>query len=281
MSARHVRAHDRASPRKGERRGFAPEAAGSGDGAVVGAADMAAVPAVAPEFVQETLQKHLEPLVESAGLHLIAFQLGAGISGQRLLLQLDRPVGRGAVTLDDCSVVSRKISALVDAEIEAHGEAAPLWGVIAGAFDLEVSSPGMQRILRHQADFERFLGMTAKVVVQHPDGRAIGVIGVIAAVDAHGVTLKVGADTKVLPGQKARKDGKLTKKQAASAQTVVVPWGDVVRANLQPTLPQWQALGARLKAESAALGQVVDDDLSDIGDDVASDDETEVLETFE
>src|SRR3546814_5053938 len=64
----------------------------------------------------------------------------------------------GGVTVDDCADVSRAVSAVLDVE-----------DPIAGAYRLEVSSPGLDRPLMKPADFERFKGFAAKV---EPNGRA-------------------------------------------------------------------------------------------------------------
>jgi ribosome maturation factor RimP len=69
-----------------------------------------------------------------------------------LRITIDRPIGQGRVSHDDCTVVSREVSALLDVK-----EALP------GRYSLEVSSPGIDRPLKRQADFERFIGERAKV----------------------------------------------------------------------------------------------------------------------
>src|SRR3546814_7217821 len=67
----------------------------------------------------------------------------------------------GGVTVDDCADVSRAVSAVLDVE-----------DPIAGAYRLEVSSPGLDRPLMKPADFERFKGFAAKVDLGRPlDGR--------------------------------------------------------------------------------------------------------------
>ena len=60
----------------------------------------------------------------------------------------------GSVTVDDCANVSRDVSAILDVEeaIDHH-------------FILEVSSPGLDRPLKHERDYRRFAGRLAKIVV--------------------------------------------------------------------------------------------------------------------
>jgi ribosome maturation factor RimP len=85
---------------------------------------------------------------------------------------LDDPSGSegGSVSVDDCAKVSRDVSAVLDVEetIDHH-------------FILEVSSPGLDRPLRHERDYRRFAGRLAKIVVaqavdnqKHFAGRLLG-----------------------------------------------------------------------------------------------------------
>ncbi|MFO0762164.1 MAG: ribosome maturation factor RimP [Byssovorax sp.] len=69
------------------------------------------------------------------------------------------------VTLDDCTDVSRSVSALLD----QHE------GLFPHRYNLEVSSPGLDRPLRTEADFARFAGQTAKVKLKKaaPDGQKL------------------------------------------------------------------------------------------------------------
>jgi ribosome maturation factor RimP len=73
---------------------------------------------------------------------------GAG-GRQTLRLFIDKA---GGVSLDDCSGVSRAVSAALDVE-----------DFIDGAYDLEVSSPGLDRPLRTPEHFEKFKGSKVRV----------------------------------------------------------------------------------------------------------------------
>ncbi len=69
---------------------------------------------------------------------------------------VEEPIG-----IEDCQRVSQEISAIVDVE-----------DPIDGAYVLEVSSPGLDRPLRHAADYDRFRGRLAKVILDAPvDGQ--------------------------------------------------------------------------------------------------------------
>jgi ribosome maturation factor RimP len=155
---------------------------------------------------------------------------------------IDRVAGRGAVSLDDCVHVSHAVNAALEQD------------PIAACYELEVSSPGMQRPLRHAADMRRFAGLTAKLVVEAAGQPRQTVVGVLvdAADPPDGL---VALRTAVAV---AKKGAKVSAKRAAGV-LVQVRTADVVRAHLAPTLDEWMALGQRLAAESRALGLDVDD----------------------
>ncbi|HID69433.1 MAG TPA: hypothetical protein EYP35_02985 [Desulfobacterales bacterium] len=61
--------------------------------------------------------------------------------------------------------------------------------LIPHAFNLEVSSPGLERPLRNPADFKRFKGKKARVKVRHPIGDQKVFIGLIGDSDENGFEL--------------------------------------------------------------------------------------------
>ena len=97
-----------------------------------------------------------EPYVRDAGFDLIEVQCRAravGLGGSALHRYPCRGAGAGAATsagkvgLDDCERVSRDVSAALDVA-----------DTIPHAYQLEVSSPGLDRPLRRERDFARFVG---------------------------------------------------------------------------------------------------------------------------
>ena len=88
-----------------------------------------------------------------------------------------------SVSVDDCARVSRDLSALLDVE-----------DVVPTAYTLEVSSPGLDRPLRGEADFRRFTGRRAKLVMGRPvDGQGY-FKGRLAGLEGEGETLAVVID---------------------------------------------------------------------------------------
>jgi ribosome maturation factor RimP len=180
------------------------------------------------DALADRLTAFFAPRVAELGLELLQLRLLGARGAMRLDVRVDRQPGQGAVRLNDCRRVSRLLSTQLDAfELEGNREL-----TIDSAYELEVSSPGMDRVLRHAADFQRFLGMTAKVVTRK-DGTQESVVGVLESCA----------------------DGQLALNVGKKKPTKIVAIGDIVQANLAPTFAEWLALGEKLKAESALLGE--------------------------
>lgn len=112
----------------------------------------------------EQLRALLLDPVEDEGFDLVAVEL-LGRPGRWILrITIDRPAGpsdpHGGVTIDDCSRVSRMLSAVLDAE-----------DPVPGAYKLEVSSPGMERPIQRLEDFHRFSGFRVRIRRSSGDGR--------------------------------------------------------------------------------------------------------------
>jgi ribosome maturation factor RimP len=117
----------------------------------------------------------------SYGLEIFDLQFRREAIGWVLRVVLDRPgnaIGPGeSVTVEDCQRVSQDLSALLDVEDE-------LGRALDRQYTLEVSSPGLDRPLRGEADYRRFTGRLAKIVTDAPvegqshfEGRLTGVEG--------------------------------------------------------------------------------------------------------
>lgn len=106
--------------------------------------------------VEHTIRDIITPSLEAKDLEVVQVKMIDG-SKRKTLQILVENMKTGRVTLDECSDASRTISALLDVE-----------DVIASAYQLEVSSPGIDRPLVKPADFERYLGFEAKIETQLP-----------------------------------------------------------------------------------------------------------------
>lgn len=91
----------------------------------------------------------VEPSIEALGFRLVRVRL-TGDAGQTLQIMAERE--DGTMNVEGCELISRTISPLLDVE-----------DPIAGAYALEVSSPGVDRPLVRPSDFERWSGFEAKI----------------------------------------------------------------------------------------------------------------------
>jgi ribosome maturation factor RimP len=151
------------------------------------------------------LRRAAERVAGSHGLEVFDVQLRREPIGIVLRVIIDRPdPGRieapeESVGIEDCQRVSQDLSALLDVEDE-FGEAG-----LAEEYTLEVSSPGLDRPLRHEADYRRFSGRLAKVVTTEPIERQSAFAGRIAGLDAGYVLLEEGRRTHRVPLDKIKR----------------------------------------------------------------------------
>ncbi len=101
----------------------------------------------------------LEPALQALGFELVGVEYRSGSHGGGLLrVYIDNEQG---ITVDDCQTVSYQVSGLLDVE-----------DPIPGHYTLEVSSPGLDRLLFKPGDYERFAGSLVKLRLGYPlEGR--------------------------------------------------------------------------------------------------------------
>jgi ribosome maturation factor RimP len=137
-------------------------------------------------MLSERIARLIAPAIEAMGFELVRVQLSGS---QRPTLQvMAEPADGRAMSIEDCSELSRAISALLDVE-----------DPIAGTYSLEVSSPGIDRPLMRAKDYRRFQGQMAKIETSEPlDGRR-RFKGTIGAVTEQAVTLDCDGSAVELP----------------------------------------------------------------------------------
>ena len=140
----------------------------------------------------------IEPVLDEMGFRLVRVRLTAST----LQIMAERP--DGTFTIDDCEAVSRAISPLIDVE-----------DPVPQSYQLEVSSPGIDRPLVRPEDFARWAGHEAKVELVKPLAGRKRFRGIIAGMAADAVRLD-------LPPEKA----------GADAVTVALPFADIGDAKL-------------------------------------------------
>ena len=136
-------------------------------------------------MLRDQLIELLEPVVSRLGYELWELEYGARPGGGLLRIYIDSPEG---ISVDDCERVSRAVSEELDA-------ADP----ISTEYTLEVSSPGLDRVLRTQQHFERFAGEQVKLeMTQALNGRK-RFAGRLADVQSGQITLEVDGVAVQLP----------------------------------------------------------------------------------
>ena len=137
------------------------------------------------------LTEVIEPEVKALGFELVRVivfrggEIGSLSGDDELTLQVmaERPE-TGQLVLDDCAALSHRISDRIDA-LEEAGEM-----LIADAYRLEVSSPGIDRPLTRLGDFAQWVGHEAKVSLTAPvDGNRKNIQGDLVAVEGETVLL--------------------------------------------------------------------------------------------
>jgi ribosome maturation factor RimP len=126
------------------------------------------------------------PSLEAMGYSVVRI---AFTGGRRPTLQIMAERNdNAAMTVEDCATISHTVSALLDV-------ADP----IDTAYQLEISSPGIDRPLTRRADYERFAGFEAKIEMQRPVEGRRRFRGKLIGLEGNDAKLLVGPDTLRLP----------------------------------------------------------------------------------
>jgi ribosome maturation factor RimP len=133
----------------------------------------------------EELHRLLEPTIENMGYELIDLEVNLGGKSGIVRLFIDHPDGIG---LDDCEKVSRVVSALLDVE-----------DPLPGHYNLEVSSPGLDRKLTKTAHFQRFTGEIVKVRMRFPVAGRRRFRGTLVSSDDENIVVEVDGKPHTLP----------------------------------------------------------------------------------
>jgi ribosome maturation factor RimP len=131
--------------------------------------------------IPEKLLRVVEPVVRAHGLELVDAALGRGPTRSLVRVIVDTPQGDGRVKVDECAAVSREL-----------GHGLDVSELIDGAYTLEVTSPGVDRVLAREVDFERAVGRRVAVEAREPIGGRRRFKGELVAFD--GVTATVRCD---------------------------------------------------------------------------------------
>jgi ribosome maturation factor RimP len=132
-----------------------------------------------------TLRDRLATLIEAMGYEFVGFELQKQNRYSMLRIFVDTENG---VTVDDCTKVSRQVSAMLDVE-----------DPIDGKYTLEVSSPGLDRPLFEIAHYQKFVGSQIKVRLYAPIEGRRNFVGVLLRVEEANISVLVEQSEIVLP----------------------------------------------------------------------------------
>ncbi len=131
------------------------------------------------------LQELLEPVAESMGFDLWGIEYISQGKDSVLRIYIDHENG---VSVDDCALLSHQASGILDVE-----------ETISGMYNLEVSSPGLDRILFKLEHFQQYAGHQVKVKLRMPfDGRR-NFKGLLKGVEIDEIILEVDNEEYILP----------------------------------------------------------------------------------
>jgi ribosome maturation factor RimP len=119
----------------------------------------------------------LEPAVEALGFELLGLEFVQAGRHSTLRVYIDHENG---ITVDNCADVSRQVSAILDVE-----------DPITNEYDLEVSSPGVDRPLFKPAHFEQAQGEEVRVRTKLPQDGRRNFKGDLVAASSDMITLQI------------------------------------------------------------------------------------------
>lgn len=134
------------------------------------------------------LLKRIEAIIEepltARGYSLVRVQLSGG--NRKVLQIMVERLDESAITVDDCTTVSRLVSVLLDVQ-----------DPIKDPYILEVSSPGLERPLVKLKDYQRFCGQMVHVTTHQPISGRKRFQGHLTSANEQGITLELVPDSAV------------------------------------------------------------------------------------
>ena len=127
------------------------------------------------EMIEQKAEELITPLIEEHHFELVDVEYVKEGANWYLRAYIDKP---GGINVDDCEVVSRAFSDLLDEK-----------DFIDDAYILEVSSPGLGRPLKKEKDFVRSMGKDVDVRLYRQLNKQKEFTGALSAYDENTVTL--------------------------------------------------------------------------------------------
>lgn len=131
---------------------------------------------------EKIIEDIVKPIIENSGYEYVGTELKTAGGQKELIIYADKP---GGIGLDDCENISRLIEPAID-------EKDP----IDDAYYLCVSSPGLDRALKEQNDFNRSLGKRVDIRLYSSRNGKKEFTGLLKSCDESGFTVEInGSDT--------------------------------------------------------------------------------------
>ena len=140
---------------------------------------------------ERQVEELLAPTVESLGCQIWGVEHLSQGKHSKLRLYIDKD---GGVDVDNCAEVSRHVSDILDVEEFSNS-----------AYTLEVSSPGLDRILFKQEQYETAVGLQVDVRLNFPFEGKKKFIGVLAGVEDENAVVQVEEEEFLLPLENIQK----------------------------------------------------------------------------
>ncbi|MGI6315903.1 MAG: ribosome maturation factor RimP [Christensenellales bacterium] len=136
--------------------------------------------------VEQAALAAAQPVVESLGYELVDVAFEKEVQNWVLVIYIHKS---GGVTIDDCEIVTRVLDPILDAN-----------PIINGRHDfLSVSSPGLERPMKTERDWQRSIGKELVIKVFTPQDGQKALSGALAAYDEEWIHIKNGDEMVVIP----------------------------------------------------------------------------------
>lgn len=142
--------------------------------------------------VTEKVEQLVAPILEKDGFELVEVEYKK--EGQNWFLRIFMDHEGKPIDLDDCSRISEQVSDVLDRE-----------DPIPGAYILEISSPGAERPLKKQKDFERAIGKNVHVSTYEPIDGKKAFEGILELVEADHINVNDNGHVIQIPHSKVAK----------------------------------------------------------------------------
>lgn len=158
-----------------------------------------------------TIRGIADRVASALGIQVVDVEIRGGGKARTLRITIDKPEG---VTHEDCSLVSRDVSTILDVEDAVPG----------ASYTLEVSSPGLDRKLVRPEDYQRFMGSRLKVMTHDPVNGNRHFEGRLLSFETGKLMLETIPKKKPKPGH------------AVPGEKIEIDLANVEKANLVPEI---------------------------------------------